>query len=71
MIRFLTRSAFRPHAFLGALLLFAGAHASAQETSAREDAAEEPVISEEVRSLIDDGLAWLSLQQERSGAWSS
>lgn len=71
MTRFLTRSAFRPHAFLGALLLFAAAQVSAQDATAGEDAAEEPVISEEVRSLIDDGLAWLSLQQERSGAWSS
>ncbi len=51
---------------IGACLLMPGARSAAQA-----DEVEPPVITGEIRSLIDGGLEWLALQQERTGAWSS
>jgi len=61
------RRLFSSFALFSVLLFaFLGTQAAAQE-----DKAEKVVISEEVQSLIDGGLEWLTLQQERSGAWST
>jgi hypothetical protein len=67
MILSLLRFRFSSLVFFVSLLFFLpGTRAFAQD-----DGVSEPIISEEIRSLIDGGLEWLALQQERSGAWST